>query len=78
MKKIIFTLTITLFFLVSCTDKKTATENLNEGIEDFPSNSNNFYIRPVLDVVGIKINSFKNSVSAIKMFLSARIKVNNI
>ena len=53
-------------------------KNINEGIEDFPSNSNNFYIRPVLDVVGIKINSFKNSVSAIKMFLSARIKVNNI
>ena len=53
-------------------------KNINEGIEDFPSNSNNFYIRPILDVVGIKINSFKNSVSAIKMFLSARIKVNNI
>ena len=59
-------------------EDKEVRNSINEGIEDFPLNSNNFYIRPILDVVGIKINSFKNSVSAIKMFLSARIKVNNI
>lgn len=34
-------------------------------------------INPVLDVVGIKVSSFKNAISAIKMFLSARITVTN-
>ena len=32
-------------------------------------------ITPVLDVVGIKVSSFKNALSAIKLFLSARITV---
>jgi hypothetical protein len=31
--------------------------------------------KPVLDVVGVKISSFKNSISAIKMFMSARVIV---
>ena len=34
-------------------------------------------ITPVLDVVGIKVSSFKNAISAIKLFLSARITVTN-
>ena len=34
-------------------------------------------IAPVLDVVGIKVSSFKNAISAIKTFLSARITVTN-
>jgi hypothetical protein len=34
-------------------------------------------INPVLDVVGIKVSSFQNAISGIKMFLSARITVTN-
>ena len=34
-------------------------------------------IMSVLDVVGIKVSSFRNAISAIKMFLSARITVTN-
>ena len=38
----------------------------------------NTTIRPILDIVGIKINCFKNSISAIKMFLNARVIVSNV
>jgi hypothetical protein len=44
---------------------------------DSPAAASHTSINPVLDVVGIKVSSFKNAISAIKMFLSARITVTN-
>lgn len=44
---------------------------------DIDSPASHTSIMPVLDVVGIKVSSFKNAISAIKMFLSARITVTN-
>lgn len=44
---------------------------------DSPAAAPHTSIYPVLDVVGIKVSSFKNAISAIKMFLSARITVTN-
>ena len=56
-------------------EDKEAGHNMNERIENLPKYNKKTNIRPILDVIGIKINSFKNSISAIKMFLSARIIV---
>ena len=42
-----------------------------------PSRAYTVRVKPVLDVVGVKVCSFKNSISAIKMFLSARTIVSN-
>ena len=56
-------------------EDKEVGHNMNERIENLPKYNKKTNIRPILDVIGIKINSFKNSISAIKMFLSARIIV---
>jgi hypothetical protein len=39
------------------------------------SNQEIVHRKPVLDVVGVKISSVRNSISAIKMFMSARVIV---
>ena len=59
-------------------EDKEVGHNMNERIENLSEYNKKTNIRPILNVVGIKINSYKNSISAIKMFLSARIIVSQL
>ena len=59
-------------------EDKEVGHNMNERIENLSEYNKKTNIRPILNVVGIKINSYKNSISAIKMFSSARIIVSQL
>ena len=65
------------FNTFTCTVRTTDESIMQDHRVHVDSPASHTSIIPVLDVVGIKVSSFKNALSAIKMFLSARITVTN-
>ena len=73
-----------IIIATDCTSNPTSLISASRTTANFGTQSHRVHVdstashtstMPVLDVVGIKVSSFKNAISAIKMLLSARISV---